>query len=259
VPLDAQGRLLHPAFAAPPALALWRAPTDNDRIGGMAQRWADWGLPTLRARSLGVERNPAAVTLRTLWTTSSGIKVPTERAVSVDARGRVRTLQTVVVPEVLADLPRVGTVLRVRPGAEALTWLGTGPHETYPDRRRSGQVGRWTSTVTDQLVPYVRPQECGGHAGVRWLELRDPDGSGVRITLDRPRQVSVLHHEAADLDAALHVTELRPRDEAIVTIDAVHRGVGTASCGPDTLEPYLVPAGTHRWGWILEPLEPAGR
>ena len=39
VELDAGGNLVHPAFAAPPALALWRAPTDNDRIGGMADRW----------------------------------------------------------------------------------------------------------------------------------------------------------------------------------------------------------------------------
>jgi beta-galactosidase len=111
------------------------------------------------------------------------------------------------------------------------------------------------STVGDQLVPYVRPQESGGHAAVRRLELRDASGAGVRIRLDRPRQVSVLHHTAGDLDTAGHVTELRPRAETIVTIDAVHRGVGTASCGPDTLPPYLVPTGTHRWAWILEPLE----
>src|SRR4029079_5257481 len=32
-PLDDEGLLVHPAFAAPPTLALWRAPTDNDRIG----------------------------------------------------------------------------------------------------------------------------------------------------------------------------------------------------------------------------------
>ena len=34
VALDDEGLLLHPSFAAPPALSLWRAPTDNDRIGG---------------------------------------------------------------------------------------------------------------------------------------------------------------------------------------------------------------------------------
>ena len=175
-------------------------------------------------------------------------------SIATDAHGRIRVAETVEIPEVLADLPRVGTVLVLTPGHEELDWMGRGPHETMPDRKRGGQLGRWTSTVTDQLVPYVRPQEGGGHADVRWLELRGEDGTGVRITPDRPRQVSVLHQTAADFDAARHVTELRARAETIVTLDAVHRGVGTASCGPDTLEPYLVEPGVHRWTWILEPL-----
>ena len=153
--------------------------------------------------------------------------------------------------------------MRGRPGAgrdcarERLAWFGTGPHETYPDRARGGRVGSWSSTVTDQLVPYVRPQESGGHAAVRHLTL-EADGSGgsapLRIDLDAPRQVSVLHITAADLDAATHDVELRPRPETFVTIDAVHRGVGTASCGPDTLEPYLVPVGRHTWTWVLSPV-----
>jgi beta-galactosidase len=133
-----------------------------------------------------------------------------------------------------------------------LTWLGTGPHETYPDRARGGRIGRWSSTVADQLVPYVRPQENGGHAAVRWLEI-----GGLRIDLDRPRQVSALHVTAADVDAATHDVELRPRTETFVTIDAVHRGVGTASCGPDTLPQYLVPTGVHEWAYVLSAAEEA--
>ena len=150
----------------------------------------------------------------------------------------------------LADLPRVGTVLELAPGNDAYTWFGSGPHETYPDRARGGRTGRWQSTVGDQLVPYVRPQENGGHAGVRWLET-----DGLRIELDRPRQVSALHVTAHDLDAATHDDEVAPRPETFVTIDAVHRGVGTASCGPDTLAPYIVPTGTHTWTWTIEPQE----
>jgi beta-galactosidase len=253
------GRPTLPALAALPELALWRAPTDNDRIGGMADRWAAWGLAGLRPGTLDVERGPQAVVLRTAWTTASGIDVPVSTRLSADARGRIRVQQVAEVPEILADLPRVGTVLALRPGLDALEWFGSGPHETYPDRRRGGRIARWSSVVADQLVPYVRPQESGGHSDVRWLELRDAAGAGVRLVFDRPRQVSVLHHTAADLDAALHVNELRPRPETLVTVDAVHRGVGTASCGPDTLPPYLVPPGTHRWGWLIEPIEEPAR
>jgi beta-galactosidase len=110
--------------------------------------------------------------------------------------------------------------------------------------------------VTDQYVPYIRPQENGGHADVRWIELRDDLGRGLRITLDAPRQVSATHFRASDLATATHDVELAPRAETIVQLDAAHRGLGTASCGPDTLPEYLLGPGTYRWSWSLQPVDP---
>ena len=250
VALDDEGGLLHPAFAAPPALSLWRAPTDNDRIGGMAGRWDGWGLASLTRRLESVERDADAVTVRATWTTAAGIEIAHAQRLSGSPDGRIRIEETVWVPSVIEDLARVGTVLALTAGHEAFEWFGRGPHETYPDRCRGGRVGRWSSSVADQLVPYVRPQENGGHADTRWLRVGSP-GGGVRVDLDRPGQVSALHVTAADLDAATHDVELLPRAETIVHIDAAHRGLGTASCGPDTLEPYVLRGGTYRWTWTL--------
>jgi beta-galactosidase len=42
------------------------------------------------------------------------------------------------------------------------------------------------------------------------------------------------------------------RPAAVVHLDAAHRGLGTASCGPDTLPEYLVGPGIYRWSWTLE-------
>jgi beta-galactosidase len=103
-------------------------------------------------------------------------------------------------------------------------------------------------------VPYVRPQENGGHADVRWLELIDEAGLGLRLVCDRPRQVSATHFRAADLAAASHEVELVARPEGIIHIDAAHRGLGTASCGPDTLPEYRLAPGTHRWTWEAHPI-----
>ena len=99
-------------------------------------------------------------------------------------------------------------------------------------------------------MPYVRPQENGGHADTRWFRVGSP-GGGIRVELDAPRQVSATHSTAADLDAATHDVELHPRAETIVHLDAAHRGLGTASCGPDTLAPYVLRGGTYRWAWTL--------
>jgi beta-galactosidase len=111
--------------------------------------------------------------------------------------------------------------------------------------------------VTDAATPYVRPQETGGRADVRWLALTDEGGRGLRIDLDTPLQVSATHFHAADLAAATHDVDLVARAETIVHLDAAHRGLGTASCGPDTLPAYLVGPGVYHWTWTVLPVEGA--
>ncbi len=253
-PVDDAGNLVHELLTASPRLALWRAPTDNDTYGGIAAPWSDWGLAELSRKVTGVDRGDGTATVRSDVRTAAGIVVAHEQRVTSLAGGATLIEETAEIPAGLADVARVGTVLETAPGLEDLDWFGSGPYETYPDRRRGGPVGRHRSTVTDQHTPYIRPQESGGHSDVRWLELRDASGRGFRIVLDRPRQVSASHFRPADLAAATHHGDLVPRPETIIHLDAAHRGLGTASCGPDTLPEYLVGPGTYRWSWTIEPL-----
>jgi beta-galactosidase len=257
VEVDDSGNLVHELLAASPALALWRAPTDNDRIAGLGDRWAAWGVADLTRTIGAIERGEASTLVRGEYRTRSGTVIRHEQRLSSLADGGFLIEESAWIPDELVDLARVGTVLEVVPGLERLEWFGRGPHETYPDRRRGGAVGRWQSTVSEQYVPYIRPQENGGHADVRWLELRDESGRGLRIALDRPRQVSATHLRAADLAAASHDVDVTPRPETVIHLDAAHRGLGTASCGPDTLPEYLVGPGEYRWSWSMHPL--AGR
>jgi beta-galactosidase len=253
--VDGDGLLVHELLASPPRLSLWRAPTDNDRIPGLAATWDAQGLAHLERTLVAVEDAGGTTVVRSRYRTGSGIDVPHEMAVTALAGGAIRIDETAEIPDVLADLARVGTVLELVAGLDRVEWFGRGPHETYPDRRRAGRVGRWRSRVDDLHVPYVRPQESGGRADVRWLSLEDGNGRGLRIRLDRPRQVSVSRFRADDLAAATHHGELVPRPVAVVHLDAAHRGLGTASCGPDTLPEYLVGPGMYRWSWLLERVE----
>ena len=249
------GTLRHPLLATSPALALWRAPTDNDRIGGMAAAWVAAGLERLERRLVALERADGTVRVVDDVTTAAGHVIRHERRLVVAPDGGFGISERVEIPPALTDLARVGIVLEAVPGLEAVRWFGSGPHETYPDRRRGGIVAIHESTVADQTVPYIRPQENGGHADVRWLELTDPStGEGIRLVMDTPGQVSATHHRAADLATATHHPELVPCPETIVHLDAAHRGLGTASCGPDTLPGYLVGPGLYEWSWHLRPV-----
>jgi beta-galactosidase len=109
--------------------------------------------------------------------------------------------------------------------------------------------------VAEQAFRYVRPQETGLHTDVRWLELRNDAGRGLRIEAPEPLAMSATHHRDVDLATATHDVELVPRATTVIHVDAAHRGLGTASCGPDTLPAYLVAPGTYRWTWDLHEVD----
>ena len=155
-----------------------------------------------------------------------------------------------MLPKQLSDVARVGINFELDGSLCDLMWFGSGPHETYPDRKIA-RIGRYLSTVAAQYVPYIRPQENGGHNGVRWFELTNATGHGVRVQLSRPLQVSVTPNRAVDLADATHDVEVTACANTVVYIDGAHRGVGTASCGPDTLSQYLIKPGLHTWEWIV--------
>jgi beta-galactosidase len=255
VDLDEAGLLVHELLAAPPRLSLWRAPTDNDRIVGLAAQWRDWGVDDLTRILRSVRRVSDATVVQSDERTAGGIVVSHEQRFRAMAGGGVLVEETVTIPEPLADLARVGVVMEAVPGLEQTEWFGRGPVESYPDRWHGSPVSRWRSTVTDNYVPYVRPQENGGRNAVRWLELSDGNGRGFRLASDRPCQVSAIHYKAVDLASARHDVELIARPETIVHLDIAHRGLGTASCGPDTLPEYRIGPGTYKWSWLIAPLE----
>ena len=139
-------------------------------------------------------------------------------------------------------LPRVGIALPLAKDFENVRWLGRGPWENYPDRKTSADMGVWSSTVTEQYVPYVRPQENGSKEDARWLELTDATGHGLKIAAEeKPFSFSALHFTVDDLVSARHNYELKPRAETLLSLDAKMGGLGNGSCGPGVLEIFSVP------------------
>ena len=135
-----------------------------------------------------------------------------------------------------------------------VTWYGRGPVESYPDRRRGARLGRFTQTVAEQYVPYVMPQEHGGHADTRWGVVHGTDGWGLLVTAAEPFQWNVSMFTPEQLTAATHAEDLVPADTVTMHLDARHRGLGTLSCGPDTLPEYRIGAGRYRFTWAATPV-----
>jgi beta-galactosidase len=252
VEIDGDGRLVHPLLTSAPALSLWRAPTDNDELGAMASRWRGWGLDALMRKVVDVRRTEGRVTVSAEYATQAGVVRHTQVFTAVE--GGVHVEESAGLPDTLTDVARVGSVFETVPGLDLMEWYGQGPWESYPDRAFGAPVGHHSVPVDELFTPYLRPQESGGRHGVRRFTLSAPDATGLTVALDEPRQVSVTRYRAEDLTSVAHHDELVPRSGCVVHLDAAHRGLGTASCGPDTSPSYLVAPGTHRWSWTLRAL-----
>ena len=247
--VDDRGQIVMPYGIVAPSLSLWRAPTDNDRIGHIASKWEQYGVREISRTDCVVTQSSASIKIANTWQTSTGVSFKHTQLIT-PVVGGLTVKESVTIPKAFDDLARVGTLFELDGSLSELVYFGTGSHESYPDRK-IGRIARYVSTVAAQYIPYVRPQENGGHAAVRWFEVTNAAGNGLRFEMAKPAQVSVTPNRDAELADATHDVEVEACGNTVVHIDAAHRGVGTASCGPDTLDKYIIKTGVHTWEWTV--------
>lgn len=113
-------------------------------------------------------------------------------------------------------------------------------------------LGTWESAPDDQ--PYLVPQEFGLRTDCRWFEfVRSSSGETVRLDVLAPiaLHISATNFSDGALYDAAHETDLKRGRSLVVHVDIAHRGVGTASCGPDVLPRYEIPTGRLTFAYRL--------
>lgn len=228
----------------------WHAPTANERGWNMGASDGQWLLASLYAHLAAEDRDPRVeqlehtvrVTYRyTLPTAPVGHCVVTYE---VDGVGRVEVACTATPVQGLADMPEFGMQLVLPAGFGKLAWYGEGPHECYVDRRGSARLGRWEAPVAHQLTPYLKPQEAGNHTGVRWAELTDEAGHGMRVECPDGMDFSALPWTPQEVEAAAHPHELPPITKTVLRPALMRRGVGgDDSWGSRTHPEFCLPSG----------------
>ena len=251
----------HELLARGPLLQINRAATDNDGLKlwtgqdtKVLGKWQKLGLITHplehRPKSLTWQTNPDGSIFVTLQHAASGRKRWADfshvHCYTLHSDGRLVISNEVRLgSKDLVDLPRIGLRMDLVPGYENLTFFGRGPHENYADRKAGSLLAIHHTKVSDTYVDYVMPQEHGHFTDVRWLSLRSSkEAPALHIAGALPFEFNASHFAPEDLYQAKHTTDLTPRSETILSIDAHHRGLGTNSCGPDTLDQYKI-SGEH--------------
>lgn len=255
-------------LAGGPQLAAWRGATDNDGIKLMLDRqegkplahWLAMGLDRIEQQLAGIrvleteEGLPAVEIVHRASGRGQWDDFTHTQRFCLLPSGELRVENNVQLGEGITDPPRIGVRLALPAGLEALSWYGRGPWENYADRKAAAQLGVYHSTVAQEYVPYILPQEHGHKTDVRWLQLAGAEGRGLRVEGEPTVEFSASHYTPEDLYAARHTTDLHARPEVILHLDAAQRGLGTASCGPDTLEKYRLLARQYEFTYRLKPI-----
>ncbi|MEW5958559.1 MAG: glycoside hydrolase family 2 TIM barrel-domain containing protein [Chloroflexota bacterium] len=253
-------------LVAGPVLNAWRAPTDNDGFKAQPHRpdkllgqWLATGLNRLeqQVESLVVEQTkPQTVRISARFVIRGSAAQPGfihRQTCTIYGCGDVVFANAIEADPALPPLPRIGLTLELPAGFEQFSWYGRGPHENYIDRNAGAAVGLYHSTVDEQYVPYIMPQENGNKTDVRWLTLTNAAGLGLLAVGAPPLEVSVSHFTADDLYRAYHTNELVRRPGVSLNLDVRQCGLGGASCGPGTLPQYLVLPGAVTFTVRLRP------
>ena len=221
-----------------PQLSLFRASIDNDGFKLLPNlAWVE--TTTLkRWQQQGIDGDVSQL-----------VKNQVKRVVRPD--GSERFEHVIVIPKTLDDLPRIGVNFPLPEGFTEISWWGNGPHECYPDRQSSAMMGIFSGQADE--LPYLVPQEYGLRTSCRWFEVSNPKTKEViRIESDGAElHMSALPYTTQDLYQAADQTELVKRPYLTMNIDIAHRGLGTASCGPDVLPQYRISAGKYQFAYVI--------
>jgi beta-galactosidase len=249
-------------IAAGPRPNFWRAPTDNDVGNGMPARCAAWKKAgsIWKVEGFAEEKiDEAAVRLtarfdlpdvqskhETIYTVLGSGDIIIENRIRIGGSG-------------LPELPRFGTRLQLPSAFKKVEWYGRGPHENYCDRNTSAFVGLYGSTVQEQFTPYPSLQENGYKTDVRWMALRDGQGTGLAFIGMDLFGFSALPYTIEDLTPEKRgwkpITDLVERAFVEVNIDLKQMGIGgDDSWGARTHFEYTLPPQDYTFRFRLHPL-----
>lgn len=223
--------------------AFTRAPLDNDigvsettRIDPNAwvERWKAAGFYQMKSELLYCEAQTLEhdVILSTAhrWTHLNKTLFISRKSYRIDDRGELHITVDVDIAFGIPAPARIGLTCQLADVQPDVSWLGLGPHENYPDRKRSALFDKWQLSLAEMYTPYVFPTENGLRCDTQYLEYGENIWRGhfhFNISRYSQRQLRETSHR--------HLLSTEPG--SWLNIDGFHMGVG----GDDSWSPSVSP------------------
>ncbi|MBR6965894.1 MAG: DUF4981 domain-containing protein [Clostridia bacterium] len=214
-----------------PESDFFRAATDNDTGFGYGlfvfnDAWKNKGEYQLDTYTITKEENLVTIFAGGIYPALNRLRLEITYTVWGDGTIGAKVSITPRYNDSLVYIPVVGVEMTIPSALENMTWFGRGPEENYIDRNHGTFVGRYTTTVTENFIPYMKSSETGNRTDVRWIALTDDEGAGLMATAAKPIEASALHYSAEELNRHIHPWELKKTEDVILRLNAVQIGIG---------------------------------
>ncbi len=214
------------------ALNICRAPTDNDR--NVKWEWKSQRMDhsyadaysvektgenriTVKGKIVSEQREPIVKYTLVYDFVESGVTVSVDYEYNAMKDGWF--------------LPRIGLKTALGKSFENMEFYGYGPQESYVDKRFACSRDFYKTTVSDNFVHYIKPQENGSHYGTNYASVTD---GKTTITLESEQGFSfnLSPYDEATLEKTAHDDQLPESEKNYLYADFFMSGIGSNSCGP---------------------------
>ncbi|MFZ0280008.1 MAG: glycoside hydrolase family 2 TIM barrel-domain containing protein [Bacteroidales bacterium] len=240
-----------------PKLHLWRAPHRNDDM--WADRgWVNAGLKELTWTPQGITVDqPSAsevkITVKLSGTGKNNFTVSHDVAYTITGDGLITASNSINSSNPQQVVARIGVRMFLEKQFEKVSYFGRGPMENYADRKRGFDVGVYSGTVKELLTPYEKPMDAGNHEDVRWVQITNSRGVGLKAICDSTLlQFTAIPFSDEVMEKTEYRTDLPQSDESVFCLSYKTLGVGTAGCGPRPLPQYTVYAAPTSFTYKLQ-------
>lgn len=235
-----------------PALPnFWRAPLNNDKGWGMMQKMGIWNIAGLYAKRIyRATLEETATETRITFPYEIPIAPKPEYSIewTCQSDGRIYCKAKMTPDASLPPLPDFGMLFTIPKECNHVRYYGMGPDENYCDRKTGARLGIFEIPVG--IVPNLKPQECGNRCEVRWVELTDDTGHGLRFEAKGTMEFSALPYTPQEIENARHIYQLPPITETVLKLSAGQTGIGgDDSWSTPVHEEFMLPSGRE---YILE-------
>lgn len=211
---------------------VWRAPISNEKSNwgkAEAEDWYKMGLNEFqnKVEKFEVDKENSVIKIKSYTTFSRSSDLFINDFIynfSNDGSVRISHKITPLGYFNVSWLPCIGIKFIMPDSFQNLTWYGRGPYENYSDRKTGAKLGIHSVQIDSVMNPYIEPQEYGNFTDVRWLEIKNNNGEGIKVIAEKPINISAVTYY--NLDRAEYIYQLMKDGYLHIQLNYNINGVG---------------------------------